>query len=94
MALAVHILRLIFECMRQKKIKKNGTVSGVVPPWTPWTFRFCVLCFLQKDTDHAVVVAVAARAVFEAGAEDGDDSYRVGVALTLLQVKLVFFPCL
>lgn len=39
----------------------------------------------QKDTDHAVVVAVAARAVFEAGPEDGDDSYRVGVALTLLQ---------
>lgn len=39
----------------------------------------------QKDSDHAVVVAVAAHAVFEVGPQDGDDLYRVGVASTLLQ---------
>lgn len=51
--------------------------------------------FLQKDTDHAVVVAVAAHAVFEPGLEDVGDVYRVGVASTLLKVKLcvLFFVC-
>lgn len=39
----------------------------------------------QKDTDHAVVVAVAAQAVFEPGLEDDGDQYRVGVASTLLK---------
>lgn len=55
------------------------------------TFRFCVLYVLQKDADHAVVVAVAAHAVFEPGSEDDGALYRVGVASTLLKVKLVFF---
>ncbi|XP_068459691.1 cytosolic 5'-nucleotidase 1A [Clinocottus analis] len=41
----------------------------------------------QKDADHAVVVAVTTRAVFESGAEDGDgeDVYGMGVAFPLLQ---------
>lgn len=30
--------------------------------------------------------------MFEPGPEDGGDLYEVGVASTLLQVKLVFFP--
>ncbi|KAK5866860.1 hypothetical protein PBY51_011401 [Eleginops maclovinus] len=39
----------------------------------------------QKDADRAVVVAVTSRAVFDCGAEDGDDVYGVGVAFPLLQ---------
>lgn len=44
---------------------------------------------LQKDADHAVVVAVTSHTVFESGPEGGDDVYGVGVASPLLQVKLV-----
>lgn len=39
----------------------------------------------QKDADRAVVVAVTSRAVFESGADDGDDVYGAGVAFPLLQ---------
>lgn len=39
----------------------------------------------QKDADHAVVVAVTSHAVFEPGADDGDDVYGVGAAFPLLQ---------
>lgn len=60
-------------------------------PVDAWTFRFCVLYFLQKDIDHAVVVAVAAHAVFEPGPEGGDELYSVGVASTLLKVKFGCF---
>lgn len=49
---------------------------------------------LQKDADRAVVVAVTSHAVFESGPEGGDDVYGVGVASPLLQVKLVFRPCM
>lgn len=49
---------------------------------------------MQKETDHAVVVAVAAHAVFEPGSEDDGDLYRVGVASTLLKVKLVLISLL
>ncbi|XP_078023747.1 cytosolic 5'-nucleotidase 1A [Epinephelus lanceolatus] len=39
----------------------------------------------QKDADRAVVIAVTSRAVFESGADDGDDVYGAGVAFPLLQ---------
>ncbi|XP_068585017.1 cytosolic 5'-nucleotidase 1A [Cebidichthys violaceus] len=39
----------------------------------------------QKDADRAVVVAVTTRAVFESGADDGEDVYGMGVAFPLLQ---------
>lgn len=39
----------------------------------------------QKDADRAVVVAVSSRAVFECGADDGEDVYGIGVASPLLQ---------
>ncbi|XP_059190502.1 cytosolic 5'-nucleotidase 1A [Centropristis striata] len=39
----------------------------------------------QKDADCAVVVAVTCRAVFECGADDGEDVYGMGVAFPLLQ---------
>nr|XP_019934255.1 PREDICTED: cytosolic 5'-nucleotidase 1B-like isoform X1 [Paralichthys olivaceus] len=39
----------------------------------------------QKDADRAVVVAVTAHAVFESGADDGDEVYKVGMAFPLLQ---------
>lgn len=58
-----------------------------------WRFRLCASS-LQKDADRAVVVAVTSHAVFESGPEDGDDVYGVGVASPLLQVKLVFCPCM
>nr|XP_033490485.1 cytosolic 5'-nucleotidase 1A-like [Epinephelus lanceolatus] len=41
----------------------------------------------QKDADRAVVVAVTSRAVFESGADDGDDVYGAGVAFPLLQKR-------
>ncbi|KAM9351828.1 cytosolic 5'-nucleotidase 1A [Symphorus nematophorus] len=39
----------------------------------------------QKDADRAVVVAVRSCAVFEAGADDGDEVYGTGMAFPLLQ---------
>ncbi|XP_017295007.1 cytosolic 5'-nucleotidase 1A [Kryptolebias marmoratus] len=40
----------------------------------------------QKDVDHAVVVAVTSRALFESDTEeDGDGAYAAGVAFPLLQ---------
>ncbi|KAK9516213.1 hypothetical protein VZT92_024157 [Zoarces viviparus] len=39
----------------------------------------------QKDAEHAVVVAVTTRAVFESGADDGDGLHGMGVAFPLLQ---------
>ena len=41
---------------------------------------------LQKEADCAVVVAVTSRAVFDCGADDGDEVCEVGVAFPLLQV--------
>lgn len=61
-----------------------------VAPLRACRYSSSVFCILQKDTDHAVVVAVAAQAVFEPGLEDDGDQYRVGVASTLLKVRLVF----
>lgn len=43
---------------------------------------------LQKNADHAVVVAVSFRAVFESGSDDVGDVYAVGVAFPLMQVKM------
>lgn len=43
---------------------------------------------LQKDADHAVVVAITSHAAFESGADDGDEVYREGVAFPLLQVRI------
>ena len=48
----------------------------------------CCASPLQKDAERAVVVAVTSRAVFEAGADDGDDGYGKGVAFPLLQVRI------
>ena len=45
---------------------------------------------LQKDADRAVVVAVTSRAVFDSGADGGDDVYGMGVAFPLLQVALKY----
>ncbi|XP_010774425.1 cytosolic 5'-nucleotidase 1A-like [Notothenia coriiceps] len=39
----------------------------------------------QKEADRAVVVAVTSRAVFDCGADDGDEVCEVGVAFPLLQ---------
>lgn len=44
------------------------------------------LSVLQKDAAHAVVIAIASDAVFDAGADE-DDVYRPGIAFPLLQVK-------
>lgn len=41
---------------------------------------------LQKDADHAVVVAITSSAAF--GADNSDDLYSEGVAFPLLQVKV------
>ncbi|KAI3370971.1 hypothetical protein L3Q82_023622 [Scortum barcoo] len=45
----------------------------------------CSLSPLQKDAEHAVVVAVSSRAVFEREADEGDEVYGSSVAFPLLQ---------
>lgn len=42
---------------------------------------------LQKDADHALVIAVTSNAAFEPGADE-DEVYGVGIAFPLLQVRV------
>lgn len=49
----------------------------------------CFVSVLQKDVDHAVVVAVTSHAVFESEAEeDAGAAYGAGRAFPLLQVRV------
>lgn len=49
---------------------------------------FCIP--VQKDADHALVVALASRAVFDSN--ESDDMYTVAMASPLLQVYVWMLP--